>query len=196
MGLGAALLAAIAAGLLAVQHRRGATRVDRSTQSEQNPRGGLPLLVAVLVVVAVQEEVLFRGYVTLNLIRFGWPVVLVVSTVSFVAVHLIANRVNPTQILRWTLFGGTLGVAYLLSGSIWVPTALHLNIDLLNVVAFGIAGRYAVVTLTPPLTERAQATHGVIVSVAVTVLLLGTYGPAVGISPDQTHPPPTGASDR
>ncbi len=172
---GLVLLVVIAVGLLAVQHFRGVVRVRRGGPGGDT-LGGLLLVAAVLAVVAVQEEVVFRGYVTLNLIRFGWPVALLASTLLFVAVHLIANRVTPTQVLRWTTFGVVLGLAYLLSGSIWVPTVLHFGIDLLNVVAFGIAGHYTAVTITPPLSERARALYGVLVSVAIAFLLWGAYG--------------------
>ena len=54
-----------------------------------------------------------------------WVVVAVTSTVLFTAVHLLTNRVSSYQVASWAIGGLVLVMAYLVSGSIWVPVVLH-----------------------------------------------------------------------
>ena len=196
MAAASILFAVLAAGFLALQNATGTVRVRRNRWTRSHGAGGAVAMVATLTVVAIQEEVLFRGYLTVNLIRFGWVVVAVASTLLFVAVHLIANRVSAAQVFSWSLSGLVLVLPYLLSGSIWVPIVLHLVIDLLNVIAFGIVGRYAWVTITPPLTQRATAGYRVVAGAAVAVLVLGVYGAQISSSlhPPGAAGPPSGAA--
>ncbi len=137
---------------------------------------GAALTVAVLAVVAIQEETLFRGYLTVNLLPSGWVVVALTSVLLFAAVHLLTNLASPAQIASWTVGGGILVMAYLLSGSLWVAVAIHFTIDLTNVVAFGIVGRYSLVRIRPAVSEGWRMRYRLASSALVAVLLLGAYG--------------------
>ncbi len=172
-----AVTAASAAGFLAIAQRRGWVHVERRTGlGGQRQWAGAWLIVLVLAIVVLQEEVLFRGYITVNLEQFGWVVVAATSTVLFTAVHLLTNRVSSYQVASWAIGGLVLVMAYLVSGSIWVPVVLHLAMDLTNVVAFGIVGRYSLVTIKPPLDERARSLYRAVSSLMVAALLWGAYG--------------------
>ena len=177
-----AVTVALAAAFIAVRRVSGAVRVRRADADAADSRRGAMAVVAVLAVVALQEEVLFRGYITLNLLPFGWPAVVLASTGLFVGVHLLTNKTSTAQVLSWSVSAAILVLPYLLSGSIWVPVVLHLVTDVLNVVAFGIVGRYAVVVVTPPLSERARTTYRVIAGVAMAALFFVGYG--LQVSPD------------
>lgn len=68
----------------------------------------------VLLIIAVLEKVLYRGYVFLNLHLFGSIVFLGGSTLIFVLIHFLTNRVNLHQILRTTIlliYGLPIGLA-------------------------------------------------------------------------------------
>jgi hypothetical protein len=110
--------------------RNGKFQVTRQAPFRAN--GSILNLVTGLLVVfiiAAQEEVLYRGYIFLNLNVFGPYVYLVGSTLIFVLIHFLTNRVSLHQIISWTLSGLVLATAFLISGSIWVPVLLRLPGD-------------------------------------------------------------------
>lgn len=169
-------MAMVAAGFLWVLARRGLRTVRRRAMSGAAKAQRLVTGSAMLLLVAMQEEVLFRGYVTLNLLALGPQVVLVVTTVLFTAIHFVTNRVTPAQVISWLLAGFVLGYVYLASASIWVPVFLHFAVDLTNVVAFDIAGDLALVTISPPLTDRQRAAQRAAYTAAVVLLGVAFYG--------------------
>ena len=182
--LAGVLTGLLAAGFLLIMTKTGRVAIERRTAHDhRTPEStGVAAVLAVLAAVAIQEEVLFRGYLTLNLLDEGWVVVVVASIVLFTVIHFPTNDVTAPQVVSWTLGGGVLICAYLVTGSIWVAIALHFTIDVANVVVFGIIGRYTPVTITPPLTSLDRARFRAIHTAALTVLLLGLYGATVSIS--------------
>jgi membrane protease YdiL (CAAX protease family) len=66
----------------------------------EGPRGaaGLLAVTALLAVVAAQEEVLFRGYMTASLGTAGPVTIVGVTAVLFATVHLLTNPVSAPQI--------------------------------------------------------------------------------------------------
>jgi len=82
----------------------------------------------------------------------GGPLV-VVSAVVFGVAHLYLGW--GVGVLRATAVGGVLGVAYLLTGSLWVPIALHAIVD----VTSGLTGS-AALEQGAPLTSRAPVGGG------------------------------------
>lgn len=181
-----ALSVATAVLFLLWVRRAGAADVRRRARAgAATDVGGAMLTIAVLVVVALQEEVVFRGYVTINLLHLGWGVAAAASVVSFVGIHLLTNRTTAPQLASWTVGGTVLVIAYLLSGSLWVAVAIHLGMDLLNVVAFDIVGRFSLVTIDPPLQDSLRLGYRLGSSVAIVLLLLGAYGAHI------TPPAPT-----
>ena len=167
-------------GFLALLQATGRVSVRRSGSGNRGTTLGAVLMLSVLCAVALQEEVLFRGYVTVNLAQLGWVVVGVTSVALFTGVHLLTNRIDGYQVVSWAVGGGVLVMAYLLSGSIWLAVAMHFLIDITNVVAFGIVGQYSLVTLSPALSVRDRAGYRVVSSLAVAVLLLAAYGAHAG----------------
>ena len=141
-------------------------------RSVTNMLGGL----VVLFVVALQEEVLFRGYVSLNLAGFGPVFVLLVSTLIFVAIHFLTNRINLHQIVSWTISGLVLAAVYLITGSIWVPVILHFAIDATNVLVFNITGQFSLFNISPALVEKDRTVYRVVHGIAVLAPALVVFG--------------------
>lgn len=140
------------------------------------------LAVTVLLVVALQEEVLFRGYAGFNLRYLGWAAVLALTTLIFVVVHFLTNRVSATQIGSWAAGGLMIGAVYIVSGSIWAAFAVHFVTDLVNVVVFNITGKLSLYHPDPPLGAGHRALFRVAQSVVLVALLLAIYGPVVHLS--------------
>lgn len=178
-----AVIAALAATYLAHLRTGGASAVTRRRRDTGQPPdvlGGV-LVVLVLAAVAAQEEVLFRGYIDVNLLHLGCVTVLVTSTAVFAAIHLVNNRADGAQVTSWVLGGALFAVAYLVSGSLWVAIILHLAADLTNVVAFGIVGRYSPWSIDPPPSGAWRASYRAVSSAALTVVVLTGYG--IRVSP-------------
>jgi len=107
---------------------------------------------------AVGEEVMFRGYFQTGLQRaWGTLAALLVMSIPFGAAHLLVSGASETHwalfIVLLTLPGIMLGIAYLRSGTLWLPMGIHFTwnlfqTDLLNLTAdpsgetlFGLATR-------------------------------------------------------
>ncbi len=186
-----ALCAAAATLLMAVAYVRflaGAGRISlngdsaaRGSEATGSAVTRAVFAVIVLVVIALQEEVLFRGYAGFNLRSLGWAAVLGLTTVLFVAVHFLTNRVSATQIGSWTAGGLMIGAVYLVSGSIWVAFSVHFVTDLVNVTVFNITGELSLYHPDPPLTTGHRALFRLAQSIVLVVLLLLIYGPVVRI---------------
>ncbi|MGD2069890.1 MAG: type II CAAX endopeptidase family protein [Gemmatimonadota bacterium] len=172
------ILPVLAVAFVAGLARAGRVRMERRSPAE-GPGGVLGMLAmgGTLGVVALQEEVLFRGYMTLDLAGHGPVVVLAVTTLLFAAIHVLTNRVDRYQLVGWVLGGALLGYAYLLTGSIWVPVAIHFAMDLVNVLFLDIVRHGSVVGITPTLTPRHRVTYRAVSVAAVVVTLLVFFGP-------------------
>jgi len=83
------------------------------------------------------EEVAYRGFLMWYLLLFlPMPVVLVLSSAIFGFAHIYLGW---WHVLRTGIVGLLLAAAYLLTGSLWVPIALHAVIDIVS----GFAGSAA-----------------------------------------------------
>ena len=66
------------------------------------------------------EEIFFRGLIYGFFLRWGWPLALALSTLSFVAAHL------PAEVWLPQLVGGLVfALAYRVSGSLAAPAVIH-----------------------------------------------------------------------
>jgi membrane protease YdiL (CAAX protease family) len=164
--------------------KRGGRFQVTSHEPVRGVKGTLNLVVGLVVLfcVALQEEVLYRGYVFLNLAQFNPLIIVASSTLVFVAIHFLTNRVSVHQILSWLLSGLVLGAAYLISGSIWVPILIHFAIDATNVLIFNITGQFSFYTISPALTERDRTAYRVAYGLAMVIFILIIYGPVLRLS--------------
>jgi len=179
-----ALAGAASTVLLAIAFVRWRRRGQSSNgvqPAAANPVGTRQLIIGlvVLLLVVVQEELLYRGYVTLNLAQLNAAWVLIVTTVIFVLIHFLTNRVGRCQIVSWTVSGLILAGAYLVSGSIWVPIILHLATDLTNVLVFRITGQPAADPAGTAVSAKDRAVYRVLYGAAMLILFLAFYKPAM-----------------
>jgi membrane protease YdiL (CAAX protease family) len=130
----------------------------------------------VLTAIVLQEEVLNRGYVTLNSLALSpWGVILV-STTIFVLIHIITNRATFYQLISWIVSGFVLITSYLLSGSLWVPVILHYATDAANTMIFNITSQYSFFKISPSMTEGQRAAFRLVYGIVMMGLLLSIYG--------------------
>lgn len=135
----------------------------------------------VLLIVAVQEEVVFRGYIILNLIYIGPAAALIISSIIFALIHLPTNKISLPQVTSWLLGGIILAYVYIISGSIWVVIILHFIIDLTNIVTFNIAGKFSMFEISPPLTDNYRFIFRVSQVVFIFILINIFYGSALNL---------------
>jgi len=178
--VGVAAIVTLALALIQWLHRTGRSQVSpHQPVKDSSGLPGLMVMVLVLFIVALQEEVLYRGYITLNLLDSGPVVIIFVSTMIFAAIHLLTNRANFYQILSWLISGAIFAYAYLISGSIWVPIVIHFATDLNNVLMFNIVGQLSFFTISPAPTDRQRAVVRAAIAILLSAALWVIYGPAL-----------------
>ncbi len=136
----------------------------------------LAFALVLLVVVSLQEEVLNRGYVTLNLRSHSALAIILISATLFTLIHFLTNKGGFQQVVSWVIAGLLLGFAYLLSGSIWVPVILHFATDAANVLTFNITGQGSAVITSPPVSQGQRAAFRLVYLAALVAILLAVYG--------------------
>lgn len=175
-------IAVIAVFLLAIIYVNGlksAGGIKIKINSPVNNMNDLIIMfevVIVLLIVAVQEEVLFRGYITVNLKSYGAAVIIIVSTILFTAVHVITNKISVYQMLSWLLGGVIFSYAYLVTKTIWIPVILHFATDLINMIIFDILGKYSLFKFSPPIRGKQRAAYKLIYTMIIVMILTGFYG--------------------
>ncbi len=88
---------------------------------------------------AVHEEALVRGFAFQALTHnLGAPMALLITSAIFGLLHLANPNVTFFSTLNTILAGIWLGVAYLMTRSLWLATALHLSWNLVMVFVFGL----------------------------------------------------------
>jgi uncharacterized protein len=87
----------------------------------------IPLIPA-LVLMAFYEEIAFRGYMLQNFVEAGRPKLgVLITSVFFWLAHSLNPAAWTTPVNSLNLFGAgvALGLAYLVSRNLWLPTAIH-----------------------------------------------------------------------
>ncbi len=88
----------------------------------------LPVAATLFLFAAFAEEIVLRGYVLQNMRDIRRPVAgIIISSVIFSGFHGLNPAVGSSFVPALNLFlaGVLLGLAYIASGNIWFPTALH-----------------------------------------------------------------------
>ena len=111
-----------------------------SIEAVQEMARSTPLMVLIVVVAvlpALQEEFLFRGLIGRGLVgRYGVIAGIALTSMLFAAVHL-----TPTHVAALIPLAVVMHVAYLSSGSIWLPVLVHFLNNALSVIFMVIAAR-------------------------------------------------------
>jgi len=95
-------------------------------------------LFILFVVVAITEELFFRGYILNNLMKsMNKVVALIVASVGFSLMHAANPGYNWFSFLNIALAGILLGVSYIYTKSLWLPIALHFSWNFFQGPVFG-----------------------------------------------------------
>jgi membrane protease YdiL (CAAX protease family) len=148
----------IALGFVYVLRSRNVLSIRWASEQQLTNPSFLLGLVA-LFVAALQEEVVFRGFMTANLAQYGFVWALLGSAVIFTAFHFLTSKVNAFQVADWFLGGLILFVIYVVSGSIWVSAIVHFGRNLANLLVFDIADMHTLVQVDPKVKPRFKTVY-------------------------------------
>jgi membrane protease YdiL (CAAX protease family) len=121
----------VSAGILAAAVYVGPALLFRVAAIEPDPEypanlSSLIFVTCVLVFGAFGEELLFRGYAFQTLVRGIGPfAALLPISVLFALAHSGNQNVSLLGLINTFGFGVVLGYAYLRSGDLWTPIAMH-----------------------------------------------------------------------
>jgi membrane protease YdiL (CAAX protease family) len=87
--------------------------------------GGAAIL---FVLVALSEELVFRGYLLTNLREgIGPALALTLTSLLFGLFHVLNPNFRPLALINITLAGLVMGYAWLSTGNLWLPMAYHFS---------------------------------------------------------------------
>jgi membrane protease YdiL (CAAX protease family) len=94
---------------------------------------------ALFVLVALGEELTFRGYLLVNLRDGIGPVMaLVISSLLFGFFHAMNPNFNPLALANIALAGLVFGYGWLVTGNLWLPMAYHFGWNLFQGPIFSL----------------------------------------------------------
>lgn len=101
------------------------------------------LSILVYSIVAIAEEVMFRGYILRNfMISFNKYIALIISSLLFSLVHGFNPNIDLFSFFNLFLAGILLGISYIYTKNLWFPIALHLSWNLSQtLLGFNVSGR-------------------------------------------------------
>jgi hypothetical protein len=103
------------------------------------------ILISILVyiIVAIEEEVLFRGYVLRNFMySFNKYIALIMSSLLFALAHGFNPNMDWFSYLDLFLAGVLLGISYIYTKNLWFPIALHFSWNFFQTLfGFNVSGQ-------------------------------------------------------
>lgn len=128
--------------------------------------------IALYIVVALNEEIMCRGYVqtTLNQMRMPW-VAAIITSAMFSALHLGNPNVKTIGLFNIFLVGLLFSYMYIKTKSLWMPIGYHFTWNYFqgNVFGFPVSG-----------TTQSKGFYN-IAAVKENILTGGSFGPEAGI---------------
>jgi len=107
--------------------------------------------IAVFAIVAIVEEVLFRGYVLRNfMLSMNKYLALFISAVLFAIMHGANPNISAFALFQLFLAGWFLGLSYIYTKNLWFPIALHFSWNLIqSLIGFNVSGQdfYSIIEL-------------------------------------------------
>ena len=106
------------------------------------------------ILVAILEEVLFRGYILKNLmLSFNKYIALIISSIVFAIAHGANPNISLFSLTGLFLAGIALGVSYIYTKNLWYPIAFHFSWNLFqSLFGFNVSGQdiYSIIEFTVP----------------------------------------------
>lgn len=103
----------------------------------------IPFSIAFFVLVAISEEVVFRGYVLSTLIEKTKPLnAILVSSLIFSSIHLFNNHFGPIGFINIFLSGVLLSFVYLKYNNLSAPVGMHFTWNFFQCLfGFAVSGQ-------------------------------------------------------
>lgn len=114
------------------------------------------LSILIYSIVAIVEEVLFRGYILRNLmISFNKYTALIVSSLLFSVMHGFNPNIDLMGFTDLFLAGILLGMSYIFTKNLWFPIALHFSWNLTQAfLGFNVSGKKTYSIIEFKITEN------------------------------------------
>jgi CAAX protease family protein len=168
---GAASLA-IAVGIAA---SLGALTFDVQTRTWPLLAGGFIITALFFIIAGATEELIFRGFPFQALVHnLGGPGAVAITSLIFGLAHASNPNASVLSIINTILAGIWLGLAYLMTRSLWLATALHWSWNFAMVFIFGLPVS-GLTTLSELAWLRGNANEPIWISG-------GSYGPEAGVA--------------
>lgn len=105
----------------------------------------LMILIITYTIVAITEEVVFRGYILKNLMSsFNKYTALIVTSIIFSIAHGLNPNIDLLSFLNLFLAGIVCGLSYVYTKNLWFPIAIHFSWNLFqSLFGFNVSGRDA-----------------------------------------------------
>lgn len=96
----------------------------------------------IFLVVALTEEIFFRGYILRNLLySFNKYTSLIFSSLIFALFHALNPNMNFITLISLFLSGLSLGITYIYTKNLWFPIALHFSWNFFQThLGFNVSG--------------------------------------------------------
>ena len=169
----------IALGFVYVLQSRNILSIHWAPDSQQLTAPSFWLGMLALFVAALQEEVVFRGFLAANLAQYGFVWALLGSAVLFTGFHFLTSKVNAFQVTDWFLGGLILFVIYVVSGSVWVSAIVHFGRNLANMLVFDIADSHMLIQIDPKVQPRSKTVYTFILTLIWLAATMLMYVPAI-----------------
>lgn len=128
--------------------------------------------IALYIIVALNEEILCRGYIQTTLNQMGKPwLSAIITSVTFSALHLGNPNVKTIGLLNIFLVGLLFSYMYIKTKSLWMPIGYHFTWNYFqgNVFGFHVSG-----------TTQSKGVYNIEI-VRENILTGGSFGPEAGI---------------
>src|SRR5215510_7300638 len=139
LGLGSLIGAASLTLAVGIAAAAGAMSFDVHTTNVGFLAHAFAIVALFFLLSGATEELVFRGYPFQALIHnLGGPVALAITSVIFGLAHLLNKDASGLSSINTMLAGVWLGLAYLMTRSLWLATGLHVSWNFAMVFIFGL----------------------------------------------------------
>ncbi len=138
-GLGSVMGAASLAIAVGIAATAKATTFDVQTRGAAQLASGFLIVLVFFLVAGASEELIFRGFPFQALVHnLGGAAAVAITSVVFGLAHLANPSASAISTINTMLAGIWLGLAYLMTRSLWLATALHYSWNVAMVFIFGL----------------------------------------------------------
>ena len=138
-GLGSVMGAASLAIAVGIAATAKATTFNVQTRGAAQLASGFLIVLVFFLVAGASEELIFRGFPFQALVHnLGGAATVAITSVVFGLAHVANPSASAISTINTILAGVWLGLAYLMTRSLWLATALHYSWNFAMVFIFGL----------------------------------------------------------